>query len=170
MTWVLITQGDMQLSPSTATACGGVTQPSFTCLQWAPAPAGSMVLGIGGAVGAAPPPAPISARDGMHGNALLLGTILPMNWGSGDVVGNVHHCAPPWSRSFQGVTCPSLPVWVLVVWNKHMLGGSCSSPTFFLSPYRFPCLVKLGGSQSVSAAGLPTASHPCLLGPALPLV
>jgi hypothetical protein len=29
--------------------------------------------------------------------------------------------------------CPSLLVWVLVMWDKHMAGGSCSLPTFSLS-------------------------------------
>jgi hypothetical protein len=48
--------------------------------------------------------------------------------------------------------------------------GSYSSPAFPLPPYRFPCLVKLGGDQLASVAGLPATSHPRQLGPALPLV
>jgi hypothetical protein len=104
----------MQLLPSIAVAHGGVAQPSCMCLQWAPAPAGPITLGIGRAVVKAPPPAQIPTGDGMCGDVLPLGMVLPMSQGFGDVMGNMRQPAWPQAGCSWGVTCPSLLVWVLV--------------------------------------------------------
>jgi hypothetical protein len=56
--------------------------------------------------GTAPPPAQIPTGDGMRGDALPLGTILLMSRGSGDVMGNVRHRAPPRVGGLPGSHAP----------------------------------------------------------------